>query len=72
MVLPHHFKVCISLFFFLRDVERDDFSPLKTTATEKLIKGAVFETPKGVILPLQALLCLLPGNQALDWILTAD
>lgn len=56
MVLPHHFKVRISLFFFHCDVERDDFSPLKTTATEKLMKGAVFETPWGLILPLPALL----------------
>lgn len=50
---------CVSLFFlffFNRDVERDDFSPLKTAAAEKLMKGAVFETPGGLMLPPPALL----------------
>lgn len=60
MVLPHHFKVDVFhyffYFFFNRDVERDDFSPLKTAAAEKLMKGAVFETPGGLMLPPPALL----------------
>lgn len=49
-------SLCVSLLFFDRDVERDGFSPLKTAATEKLMKGAVFETPGGLMLPLPALL----------------